>query len=147
MPYIARLYGIALAGAVPTAPVVTLLVAYFLWGAASHAFGAVQDIGADREAGIGSIATVIGARATVRLTVVLYGLAGILLLGGGALSGNRPLALAALLVVPYLLNALPWVGVDDESAASANRGWRRFLWLNFVTGFLVTLLLIAAAVL
>jgi hypothetical protein len=27
-------------------------------------------------------------------------------------------------------------------AASANRGWKRFLVLNYVTGFLVTLLLI-----
>jgi 4-hydroxybenzoate polyprenyltransferase len=137
-------YGLALAGVAPSGAVVALLVAYFLWGAASHAFGAVQDIGADREAGIGSVATVIGARATVRLAVVLYGLAGILLLAGGALSGSRPLALAALLVVPYMLNALPWAGVDDDSAASANRGWRRFLWLNFVTGFLVTMLLIWA---
>ena len=138
-------YALALVGAVPTAPVVALLVAYFLWGAASHAFGAVQDIGADREAGIGSVATVIGARATVRLAVALYLLAGILLLAGGALSDSRPLALAALLAVPYVLNALPWVGTDDESAASANRGWRRFLWLNYVTGFLVTMLLIASA--
>ena len=101
----------------------------------------MQDVGADREAGIGSVATVIGARATVRLAIVLYGVAGILLLAGGALSGSRQLALAALLVVPYLLNALPWAGVDDENAASANRGWRRFLWVNFVTGFLVTMLL------
>ncbi len=137
-------YALALVGVAPTGPVIALLVAYFLWGAASHAFGAVQDIGADREAGIGSVATVIGARTTVRLAIVLYGVAGILLLAGGALGGSRQLALAALLVVPYLLNALPWVGVDDESAASANRGWRRFLWLNFVTGFLVTMLLIWA---
>jgi 4-hydroxybenzoate polyprenyltransferase len=137
-------YGLALAGVAPAAPVIALLAAYFLWGAASHAFGAVQDIGADREAGIGSVATVIGARATVRLAIVLYLLAGILLLAGGALGGGRELALAALLTVPYVLNALPWWGVDDENAASANRGWRRFLWLNFVTGFLVTMLLIAA---
>jgi 4-hydroxybenzoate polyprenyltransferase len=138
-------YALALAGVTPESPVVALLVAYFLWGAASHAFGAVQDIGSDRAAGIGSVATVIGARATVRLAVVLYLLAGILLVAGGALGGGRQLALAGLLAVPYVLNALPWVSVDDESAASANRGWRRFLWLNFVTGFLVTMLLIWTA--
>ncbi len=139
-------YALALVGVAPTFPVVALLASYFLWGAASHAFGAVQDIAADREAGIGSIATVIGARATVRLSLLLYLLAGILLLAGGALSGSRQLALAALLAVPYVLNALPWVSVDENDAASANRGWRRFLGLNFVTGFLVTLLLIWAAV-
>ena len=137
-------YGLALVGAEPSLPLVALLAAFFLWGAASHAFGAVQDIGADREAGIGSVATVIGAHATVRLSIVLYGLAGILLLAAGAWGGSRPLALASLLVVPYLLNAVPWVGVDDENAASVNRGWRRFLWINFITGFLVTLLLIWA---
>jgi 4-hydroxybenzoate polyprenyltransferase len=137
-------YALALVGVAPEPPVVALLVAYFLWGAASHAFGAVQDIGSDRAAGIGSVATAIGARATVRLAVVLYLLAGTLLVAGGALGGSRQLALAGLLAVPYVLNALPWIAADDESAASANRGWRRFLWLNFVTGFLVTMLLIWA---
>ncbi|MEO5921424.1 MAG: prenyltransferase [Pseudolysinimonas sp.] len=138
-------YGLALAGAAPTTPVIALLAAYFLWGAASHAFGAVQDIGADRAGGIASVATVIGARATVRFAVVLYLIGGALLLGGGLLNGSVQLALATALVVPYAVNVLPWWSVDDENAASANRGWRRFLWLNFVTGFLVTLLLIWAA--
>jgi lycopene elongase/hydratase (flavuxanthin-forming) len=133
-------YALALVGATPTAGLIALLVAYFLWGAASHAFGAVQDVVADREAGIGSVATVIGARATVRLAIALYLLAGILLLFTGF-----PGALSAVLVLPYALNAAPWWNVDDENAPGANRGWRRFLWLNFVTGFLVTMLLIAAA--
>lgn len=131
-------YGLVLAGATFTPGLVALLAAYFLWGAASHAFGAVQDVVADREAGIGSVATVIGARATVRLAVVLYVAAGVLLLVTG-----WPGVLAAVLPLPYAVNALPWWNVTDESAPSANRGWRRFLWLNFITGFLVTMLLIA----
>jgi 4-hydroxybenzoate polyprenyltransferase len=131
-------YGLALAG-VPAGPVAVLvLVAFFLWGAASHAFGAVQDVVADRAAGIGSVATVIGARATVRLAIGLYLLAGVLLLFVG-----WPGVLAAALALPYVANAAPWWRVDDESAPTANRGWRRFLWLNYVTGFLVTMLLIA----
>jgi 4-hydroxybenzoate polyprenyltransferase len=134
-------YGLALVGASPTPGLVALLAAYFLWGAASHAFGAVQDVVADREAGIGSVATVIGARATVRLAIALYLLAGILLLFTGF-----PGALAAVLVLPYAINAVPWWNVTDENAPTANRGWRRFLWLNFVTGFLVTMLLIATSV-
>ena len=73
-------YGLLLACADFTPALFALLAAFFLWGAASHAFGAVQDVVADREGGIGSIATVIGARRTVRLSVVLYLLAGILLL-------------------------------------------------------------------
>ena len=61
-------YGLALVGAdVHPGAGRRCSAPFFLWGAASHAFGAVQDVVADREAGIGSIATVIGARATVRL--------------------------------------------------------------------------------
>ena len=131
-------YALVLVGATFTPGLIAVLVAYFLWGVASHAFGAVQDVVADREAGIGSVATVIGARATVRVAIALYLLAGVLLLFTGF-----PGALAAVLVVPYAINAGPWWNVDDESAPTANRGWRRFLWLNFATGFLVTMLLIA----
>jgi lycopene elongase/hydratase (flavuxanthin-forming) len=131
-------FGLALAAARPTWPLVALLIAYFFWGTASHAFGAVQDIEADRQAGIGSIATVIGARATARLSLALYLLAGVLLL-----FTSWPGQLAALLVLPYAANVAPWWRVTDADAAAANRGWRRFLWLNFVTGFAVTLLLVA----
>lgn len=132
------IYGLVLAGAQWTPALVALLVAFFLWGAASHAFGAVQDVVADREGGIASIATVIGARRTVRLSIVLYLLAGILLL-----ATDWPGPLAALLALPYVINQLPWWRVTDETAPGANRGWRRFLWLNFATGFAVTMLLIA----
>ena len=135
-------FGLALAAVTPTWPLIALLLAYFLWGAGSHAFGAVQDIQADREGGIGSIATVIGARATVRLSLALYLLAGVLLL-----FTSWPGPLAAALVLPYAVNVAPWWNVSDADAAAANRGWRRFLWLNFVTGFAVTLLLIAWVVL
>lgn len=133
-------YGLLLAGATFTPALLALLVAFFLWGAASHAFGAVQDVVADREGGIASIATVIGARRTVRLAVVLYLLAGILLL-----ATEWPGPLAAVLALPYAINVAGWWNVTDATAPDANRGWRRFLWLNFVTGFAVTMLLIAFA--
>ena len=135
-------YALLLAGADFTPALFALLAAFFLWGAASHAFGAVQDVVADREGGIGSIATVIGARRTVRLAVVLYLLAGILLL-----ATDWPGPLGAVLALPYAINVAGWWRVTDETAPTANRGWRRFLWLNFVTGFAVTMLLIASALL
>jgi phytoene dehydrogenase-like protein len=53
--------------------------------------------------------------------------------------------LAALLPLPYAANAAAFWSVRDEDCERANRGWRRFLWLNLVTGFLVTMLLIAVA--
>jgi 4-hydroxybenzoate polyprenyltransferase len=135
-------YGLVLAGAAFTPQLWALVGAFFLWGMASHAFGAVQDVLADREGGIASIATVIGARATVRLSVVAYLLAGILLLFAA-----WPGQLAAILALPYAISCAPYWSVTDAAAESANRGWRRFLWLNFVTGFLVTLLFIWYAVL
>lgn len=131
-------YGLLLGGAVWNSSLVALLAAYFLWGCASHAFGAVQDVVADREGGIASVATVIGARRTVRLAVTLYLLAGLLLL-----ATQWPGPLAAVLALPYAINALPWWRATDATAPTANRGWRRFLWLNFATGFAVTMLLIA----
>jgi 4-hydroxybenzoate polyprenyltransferase len=130
-------YGLALAGAQPTPPLVALLAAFFLWGIASHAFGAVQDVAADRAGGIASVATVIGARRTVILALAAYLVAALLLLASG-----WPGALAAILVLPYALNVVPFLRVTDADAERANAGWRRFLWLNYFVGFGVTLLLI-----
>jgi 4-hydroxybenzoate polyprenyltransferase len=130
-------YGLVLAGAAWTPSLVAVLAAFFLWGMASHAFGAVQDIGADREAGIASVATAIGAAATVRFAFAGYALSGILLLGA-----DWPAPLGAVLAVPYLLAVAPFLSLRDEDAERANAGWKRFLGLNFLTGFLVTMLLI-----
>jgi 4-hydroxybenzoate polyprenyltransferase len=130
-------YGLVLADAVFTSQLWFLLGAFFLWGIASHAFGAVQDVAADREGDVASIATVIGAKATVRLSVLAYLAAGILLI-----FTSWPGPLAAILALPYAISSATYWRVSDEKAATANRGWKRFLVLNFVAGFLVTLLLI-----
>lgn len=131
--------GLALAGAPVTAGTVITLGAFFLWGMAAHAFGAVQDIGPDREAGIASIATVIGARATVRLSLALW-----LVAGAAMLLTPWPGPLAAALALPYVVNAAPWWNVTDETSASTNRAWRRFIALNYFAGFLATMILILA---
>ena len=130
-------FGLALAGAAPTGAAVAAMVAFFLWGMASQAFGAVQDVVADRSAGIGSIATWLGAARTVRLAMALYVLAGVVVLVTGL-----PGALAGLLVVPYVVSVAPYRSLPDEDCERANGGWRRFLWLNMVTGFLLTQLFI-----
>jgi 4-hydroxybenzoate polyprenyltransferase len=116
---------------------VCALTAFFCWGMASQAFGAVQDIGADREAGIGSIGTVLGAARTVRVALALYVAAGLVVLGTG-----WPGALAALVVVPYAHNVSRFLWLGDAEAEQAHAGWQRFLWLNYVTGFLLTQLFI-----
>ena len=114
------------------------LIAFFCWGMASHAFGAVQDIRADREANIASIATVIGARATTRFAFVLYLAAGLLMATAG-----WPASAAAIAAVPYLAILLPFLSITDETCETANHGWRRFIWLNFFAGAIVTQLLIS----
>ena len=135
-------FELALAGASFADPgLLAILGGFFLWGMGSHSFGAVQDVLADREGGIRSIATVIGARATVRFSVVAYLLAGLLLV-----LTPWPGPLAGLLAVPYILNALPFWNITDETAESANRGWKHFLALNFFSGFCVTMLLIWFAI-
>lgn len=130
-------YGVLLAGIRPGSAVWLTLGAYYLWGMASHAFGAVQDVTADRAGGIGSVATVIGARATVWFSLGLYLLAGVLLLFVG-----WPWSVAALLVLPYVWMVWPFLRITDETCEKANRGWKRFLWINYLVGFLLTQLLI-----
>jgi 4-hydroxybenzoate polyprenyltransferase len=134
-------FGFALAGGTVTPGLVVVLGAFFLWGVASHAFGAVQDVVPDREGGISSIATVLGAARTVRLALACWTLAGLLMLTTGF-----PGALAALLAIPYLWAAAPYLRIADADSARANRGWRHFLWINYVCGFAVTMLLIVHAV-
>jgi len=130
-------YGLVLASATWTWPLAAIIGAFALWGVASHAFGAVQDIVADREAGIASIATVLGARTTVRLALACYAASGLVMLGS-----SWPGPLAGLLAVPYLAAVWPYRGLADAECTAATTGWRRFLWINQLTGFAVTLLLI-----
>ncbi|MRG59824.1 prenyltransferase [Agromyces sp. CFH 90414] len=130
-------YGLALAGASVTPQLVALLVAFFAWGIASHAFGAVQDVVPDREGGIASIATVLGARRTVRFAIAMWTVAGALML-----TTAWPGPLAAALAVPYVVAAWPFRRISDVDSGRANAGWRKFLWINYACGFVVTMLLI-----
>ena len=133
-------FGLVLAGGEASTTALAALGGFFLWGMASQAFGAVQDVTADREAAIASVATWLGAARTVWLSMALYAAAGVVVLGTG-----WPGGLAGLLVVPYIVSIAPFRSVPDAESEVANRGWRRFLWLNIVTGFLVTQLLIWVA--
>lgn len=111
--------------------------AFFIWGAASHAFGAVQDVRADREANINSVATKLGARTTVRLAFLLYLIAAALLL----MLPDR-FAFAALAAAPYLVvTAREWK-IEDANCERANRGWKLFLLWNFLAGAIIASLLI-----
>lgn len=132
--------GLLFANADFSYPVVAALAAFFLWGAASQAFGAVQDIVADRAGGIASIATWLGASGTVRASMAAYTASAVVMVSAG-----WPGLLAAVIPVAYAINVAPYRSLPDDECELANAGWRRFLWLNQIAGFLVTLLLIGVA--
>ena len=132
------LFGLALAGTSLMGEVVIMAtIAFFLWGMASHAFGAVQDIRADKDANIASIATFFGASLTVKLAFGSYLLAALMLLG---LPGR--FQFAAIAALPYLFVTAREFGITDETCETANRGWKRFIWLNFFAGAIISSLLI-----
>jgi 4-hydroxybenzoate polyprenyltransferase len=132
------LFGLALAGTSLVDEVVMMAtIAFFLWGMASHAFGAVQDIRADKDAHIASIATFFGASLTVKLAFGSYLLAALMLLG----LPSR-FQFAALAALPYLFVTAREFGITDETCETANRGWKRFIWLNFFAGAVISSLLI-----
>jgi len=107
------------------------IAAFTLWAMASQAFGAIQDIEPDRAAGIASIATAFGARRTAVFALTLY-----LAAAGIVLSIHRTpgyLLVGAVLLL-YPANVL----LALREREGARRGWRRFLWLNLLTGAAVT---------
>lgn len=115
------------------------VAAFFAWGVASQSFGAVQDIVPDREGGIGSIATVLGARWTVRFSAACYLLAAVVV----AAQGGPAIVVAAAGLV-YVANVAPFLNLDDARSGRARAGWKRFIWINYVVGFIITMCLIAA---
>jgi len=112
-------------------------LALFLWGIASHAFGAVQDVIPDKKGNLQSIATIIGARATVWLSYILYVLAVIVTAGQGGLA-----YIVAIAGILYIANISPYLWITEATSETANRGWRRFIWLNYIVGAVVTLCII-----
>ena len=117
------------------------IIAFTAWGMASHAFGAVQDVKADREADIASVATAIGARQTARFAFVAYALAGFAMLFTAF-----PANLAGVAALPYLFVVGRFWNITDETCEEANRGWKHFILLNYIAGFLITMLLIWIAI-
>lgn len=118
---------------------VAALVAFFCWSMASQAFGAVQDIVADREGGLASIGTVLGARRTVRVSIGLYVLAALAML-----AVPSPATVLAVVPLVYAASIWPFRALADADAERAHAGWTRFLWLNYVAGFVVTMVILWA---
>ena len=82
-------------------------------------------------------ATARGARWTVRFALVCYAAAGVVML-----VTPWPGPLAALVPLLYIATVWPYRAITDATAERATTGWSRFLWVNQIAGFIVTLLLI-----
>lgn len=133
------LYAMSLVGV--NQPALIAAGAFFLWGMASQAFGAVQDIAPDKAAGIDSIATKIGARRTVYFSFGLYVLASVLVLL------ITPYAfLVTVMGLLYAANVWPFRVCTDATSGRSRQGWRRFLYLNYATGAVVTITCVATLV-
>jgi 4-hydroxybenzoate polyprenyltransferase len=108
------------------------LGAFMAWGVASHAIGAIQDIAYDRAAGIGSIATALGGRATAWVSLAGYALAVV-----AVATIEQPWgAIAALALASYLL--LPAMVLFRDDEPQARRAWRSFMQLNIPAGFILS---------
>lgn len=117
------------------------VLAFFLWGIASQALGAVQDIIPDRQADIHSVATTFGARTTMWLSTLAYLAAAVIVMLQGGLAVI--VGAAGLL---YVLNNAPNLSITDKTSAKARSSWKRFLWVNYIVGAVVTMTLLAAAI-
>jgi len=115
----------------------TFVLAFFFWGIASQALGAVQDINPDRNAGIKSIATIFGAQNTIWLCFIFYlaAIITIFLQGGGSI-------IVAIAGLAYVFNILPFANINDKNSVLARAAWKRFLWINYLIGAVVTIVLI-----
>ena len=61
---------------------------------------------------------------------------------GGVEGAVTPRKYHRLIVWSAVLTCLPFVRIRDERSAEARAGWRRFLWLNYVAGAVVTVTLL-----
>lgn len=112
-----------------------ILIAFMLWGMASQALGAIQDIAPDRSANIHSIATYLGARRTNTFVLINYILSAIIIA-----IAYWPLGMfVSLFLLAYPLNVAFFRKYrSDAQSKHYRRSWQNFLWLNWLIGFSLT---------
>ena len=117
-------------------------LAFFIWAMANHALGAIQDIGPDRDAGIASIATKLGAEKTLvfclsaylvsmALPTIHYGWKGL------------PVSVVLTWYVGLIITALPFR--KHEHHVIYKRMWRKLVLMNYIAGGLVSMYFIFLA--
>ena len=117
-------------------------ITFYVWVMANHAFGAIQDITPDREAGIGSVATAFGASKTIILVLTGYTIAAILPV---VFYGWQGLPVSILLTPYVYLVAQTIPKRGDDTAPIFRQNWDKFLYANYAVGFLLSMYLIYLA--
>jgi len=112
-------------------PPLSLIIAGLAWTTAMHVYSAIPDIKADTDAGLQTLAMILGSRSTVFLCVGMYTLAAYLVLPYFGL-------LSVLLLIPYLylmwqsLKSISKENIVDESALF--KIYKKFPLLNTIVG-------------
>jgi len=109
-------------------PPVELVVAGGCWTAAMHAFSAIPDIGADREAGLPTIATTLGSSGTHLFCLAAYIISAVL--------SFRYLGYAGILIglIYAVMMLFSMLGKDKEAVFEV---YRRFPLVNAGIGFAI----------
>lgn len=124
-------FGYFVAGA--SGDVLLPVVAGMLWAMAMHAYSAVPDIQADTEAGVPTVATLLGGKRTIIVCLLSYvasGLIGYLYLDLWAL----------LLMLPYVVMMVRSLSADEVMLL---RLYTYFPYLNALTGMVIFLLVLS----
>lgn len=112
------------------------LLAGMLWGVAMHAYSAVPDIRADRAAGLATIATHLGQRATLVLCTAAYLLSGVLALA----------LLPTWFVLPFTAVYVALMGSTLYAPHRIDALYRFFPFVNALTGALIFFILLSRVI-
>jgi lycopene elongase/hydratase (dihydrobisanhydrobacterioruberin-forming) len=109
-------------------PSLMVILAAWLWAMAMHAFSAVPDIASDKEAGISTIATLLGKEGTTVLCAVLFLLA--------AVFADSSLGIVSV-ILGVLYISLMMVALTMRSTEGVFSVYRWFPLVNTLAGFVI----------
>lgn len=134
------IFGVLLAGS--TELWLPAWMTFFLWAMGNHAFGAIQDIKADREAGVTTVATKLGSERTLVFCLSLYVAAMVLpVLEYGA--KGLLVSLVLFMYVALAANTIPKRANPEHSIF--RQSWHLLTFLNYLVGALVIVYLLTLA--
>ena len=107
-------------------PPLVLFVAAGLWTMAMHAYSAIPDIDADREAGVQTIATLLNKNGTLLFCLAAF-------IAAAALASSYLGYISLILAVVYAaMICVTWLSTNENGLFSI---YRRFPLLNAIVGF------------